>query len=176
VYLSLQNDNEDQPPSAKWRTLTTVATLSDLNFIYPIGAGPSSNAATKNVYRLPNGFMKVAPQDPKAGSALFLGAPGGLFYSDWELQGDYFTTRDCNAILFRFAADIADPAAFDPMFCEGLGSRIAFEICEPLTQSISKLTSIANEYKVFMSEARLVNGIETGPTEPPEDSYITCRV
>ena len=175
VYVSVQNQNADIPPSSKWLPLTTAAAMSLAAFIYPIGAGPSQQRATKNVYRLPNGFMRIAPQDPLAGASLFLGAPGGLAFKDWEMEGDYFTTRDSEVILFRFAADVADPTKFNPMFCEGLGSRIAFEICEPLTQSAAKLQAIASEYKNFMSEARTVNGIETGPTYPPEDDYISCR-
>jgi hypothetical protein len=174
-YFSLRNENASVPPGIKWRTMTG-ATFAKPNFIYPIGAGPNRQRATKNVFRNPNGFMRIAPQDPKAGASLFLGAPGGLAYKDWDFEGDYFTSRDCGVILFRFAADIEDPMQFNPMFVEGLGSRIAFEICEPLTQSVSKLQAIASEYKTFMSEARLVNGIETGPTFPPEDDYIACRV
>jgi hypothetical protein len=64
----------------------------------------------------------------------------------------------------------------DPMFCEGLGARIGLEICEPLTQSDSKLGTISQIYKTFMSDARNVNGIETGSVEPPLDDYITCRL
>jgi hypothetical protein len=174
AYISLQNNNEDVPPSSKWNVLEG-ATVAKINFMYPIGAGPSRQVTTKNVFHIPNGFMKIAPQDPLAGATSFLGAPGGLAFKDWEFEGNYFTSRDCNIVIFRFAADIIDPAQFNPMFCEGLGSRVALEICEPLTQSAAKLQAIASEYKNFMGEARLTNGIETGPTYPPEDDYITTR-
>lgn len=175
VYFSLQNNNTDAPPSAKWMTFTTAPTLSLPNFIYPIGAGPFTDTATRNVYRLPVGFLRQAPQAPKAGSTSFLGAPSGLSYNDWEFGENYIITIDSGVIVFRFGADVADPTQFDPMFVEGLAARIAFEVCEPLTQSGSKLQAIAGEYKQFMSEARTVNGIEEGPTQPPEDDYIECR-
>ena len=64
----------------------------------------------------------------------------------------------------------------DPMFCEGLGARIALEIAEDLTQSDAKLQAIGAMYKEFMTEARVVNGIETGATEPPLDDWIACRI
>jgi hypothetical protein len=64
----------------------------------------------------------------------------------------------------------------DPMFCEGLAARIGLEICEEVTQSGEKLKTIASEYKLFMSEAREINGIEVGPVESPEDDYIVCRI
>lgn len=176
VYLSLHSGNEDVPPSSKWRTLTTAPTVSLFNFIYPIGSGPSTNQSTRNVFRLPGGYLREAPQDPKAGSTAWLGAPSGLAYDDWNFEGDFLTSSCPTVILFRFAADVSDPALFDPMFVEGFGSRIALEICEPLTQSTTKLQAIASEYKQFMGDARMTNGIETGPTEPPTDDYIACRL
>ncbi len=176
VYLSLRNANDGDPGDSTWLVMTTPATVDPLNFIYPIGAGPRSQNSTKNAYRLPNGFLREAPQDPKAGSTLFLGAPSGLAYKDWNFEGDYFTTQDSGLIAFRFAADISDPTKFDPLFTEGFACRIGMEVCEPITQSTEKLSSISSQYKVFMTEARTVNGIETGATQPPEDDYIACRM
>jgi hypothetical protein len=38
-----------------------------------------------------------------------------------------------------------------------------------MTQSTEKLKAISfSEYKTFMGEARTVNAIEQGPTEPPD--------
>ena len=78
--------------------------------------------------------------------------------------------------VYRFTADVQDVTKMDDMFCEGLACRIGLEVAEPLTQSGAKIGTISQEYKTFMSEARIVNGIETGPTEPPEDDYVTCRI
>lgn len=175
AYLSLQNSNSDVPPTAKWRTLTG-GTLTALNFIYPIGTGPATQSATRNVYILPHGYLRTAPQDPKAGSTSYLGAPSGLRYEDWEYENDAIISRDSLPIILRFVANVSDVNLMDPLFCEGLACRVAIEVCEPLTQSAEKLQSIGAAYKLFMSEARAVNGIEEGPTEPPEDDLIACRV
>jgi hypothetical protein len=67
-------------------------------------------------------------------------------------------------IVLRFAADIQDVTLMDPMFCEGLGARIGLEICEPLTQSDSKLSTISQIYKTFMSEARASTESKSGPS------------
>ncbi len=150
--------------------------LKSLRILYPVGTGPSTHATSKNVFMLPNGYLKEAHQDPKAGSVSFLGAPSGLSYDDWEFQDEFLTSRDRVVILLRFAADITDVTKMTSMFCEGLGCRIAAEVCEELTQSAEKLQTIASAYKAFMTEARIANGIETGSEEPPEDDYITCRV
>ena len=61
------------------------------------------------------------------------------------------------------------------MFCEGLALRLATGIAKSLTQSHEKLTDLASEYKLVMGDARMANFIETGPIEPPVDSFITCR-
>lgn len=175
VYYSLQNNNMDAPPSTRWLTFTEAPTVALPNLIYPIGAGPFSDVSTRNIYALPYGYLRQAPQAPKAGSSRFLGGPSALSYDDWEFADGYIITSNSGVIVFRFAADIEDPTRFDPLFIEGFASRVAFEICEPITQSASKLSTIASEYKQFMSDARQVNGIEQGPTEAPEDDWITCR-
>lgn len=160
--------------SDKW--LAIGAALAEFGDTYPLGSGPSSNSETRNVYRLPGNYLRQAPQDPKAGSVSYLGAPSGRAYDDWNFQGDFIVTRDADPILFRFVADVTDVTQFDDMFCEGLAARIGFEICERVTQSNAKTQTIAGMYAKFMTEARTVNAIETGATEPPEDDYITCRV
>lgn len=159
--------------STKW--LPLAATVKSLNFIYPIGCGPSSQATTRNVFRLPAGYIRPAPQDPKAGAISYLGAPSGLAYNDWTFQGDYIVSSDTGPLMLRFVADVTKVSALDDMFCEGLACRIAVEVCERLTQSTSKLGTIASAYKLFMTDARLCNSIETGAEEPPEDDWVSCR-
>lgn len=160
--------------SVKWLELDVM--ISPLLFTYPIGTGPSSASGTRNVFRLPVGYLRQAAQDPKAGSVSFLGAPSGQMYDDWNLEGDYIISREVQPIMFRFVADISDVRRMDDMFCEGLAARLGMEICPRLTQSGGKVATIAQMYKQVMTDARIVNGIETGPEEPPEDDYITCRV
>lgn len=152
------------------------ATVRYQRFQYPIGAGPSRQASSRNIFRLPSGYLRGAPRDPKAGVVSYLGSPGGLPADDWEHEGNYITTVDSEVIVVRFAADIQDVTLMDPMFCEGLGARIGLEVCEPLTQSGDKLRNISQIYKTFMSEARAVNGIEVGSVEPPLDDYLATRI
>lgn len=174
TYLSLITSNTDTPPTANWLALT--GSLASFSLLYPIGSGPSSQTVTRNVYQLPNGFLREAPQDPKAGSTSYLGAPSGRMYDDWTFEGNYFTTTESRPIVFRFVANVEDVSLMDPMFCEGLGARVGYECCERVTQSTNKQGACLAAYRAFMADARTVNGIETGPTEPPEDDYITCRI
>ena len=164
----------DTHAGANWMQID--ATVKSITFVYPVGTGPAFQTNTRNVYFLPYGYLRKAPQDPKAGSVTFLGGPSGNQYDDWEFQGGYLLTRQSGVLILRFAADIADVTLMDPMFCEGLSCRIAIEVCEPLTQSTSKIANIISEYRQFMGDARAVNGIEIGPVEAPEDDFISVRV
>lgn len=161
-------------PANTW--MPVFGALLNLTFTYPILTGPNTNNLTRNAYRLPSGFLRRAPDDPKAGSVSYLGAPTGNWYDDWQLEGNFLTTREGDTIVLRFIADVTDVPNFDDMFCEGLAARLAMEACETLTQSTEKLRNISQLYQSHMTEARTVNAIETAPTEPPEDDYITCRI
>jgi hypothetical protein len=168
------NTQPDLMMGINWLKLGN-ATVRSLQLVYPAGSGPVTQSATRNVYVLPYGFLREAPQDPKAGSTSYLGAPSGLTYDDWVYENGLIVTREVYPITLRFVADVADVTLMDPMFCEGMACRIATEVCETLTQSTTKLSAIVSAYNRFMTEARMVNGIEQGPTEAPEDDYITCR-
>src|SRR5262249_20175643 len=65
--------------SIKWRQIggpefPVGVNITPFNFVYPINSGPSTQEATKNVFRLPATFLRVASQEPKAGSQSLLGA------------------------------------------------------------------------------------------------------
>lgn len=159
--------------STNWQPLVSV--LQDYRLLSPMLSGLTLQRTPVNAYRLPANYLRMAPQNPKAGSYSYLGAPSGLSYDDWNIEGDYIVTTDSGALILRFVADFVDVASMDAMFCEGLAARIGLEVCEPLTQSTAKKQAIASEYNKFMTEARIINGIETGPTEPPVDDWVACR-
>lgn len=160
--------------SRNWRPI--FAGMMAPNIQYPIGAGPVTQQSTRNIYHLPAGYLKRAPQSPKAGAFNFLGASASLPLDDWEFEGDYIVTTQTGATMFRFVADVVDVSKMDPMFCEGLACAMAMVICEPLTQSASKIQTVASAYKKTMGEARLANAIEVDPVQPPEDEFITVRM
>lgn len=163
---------------AGWRQLDPLGFTTSLrkpNIIYPAGVSPASVSGTQHIYPLPLGYLRQAPQEPRAGAGAFLGAPGGLRYSDWKIENRYIISQEIDPIAFRFVADVTAVPEMDPMFCDALSKRLAFDICEELTQSSTKKQACWVEYKNFMGEARAVNAIETGPIEPEEDDYITVR-
>lgn len=159
--------------SKNWRPIT--ATLKNVTAIYPLGAGPSSQSGTRNVFRLPAGYLRAAAQNAKGALGQTLGGPTGLTYSDWVFDGEYIVSASSDLIILRFVADVTKVRAMDDMFCEGLAARVATAVCQTLTQSGSKLADIASAYNKFMGEARSINAIEAGFEDPPDDDFITVR-
>jgi hypothetical protein len=157
-----------------WQQLSVG--LTDLNIFYPLGSGPNIQNTLRNIFRLPANYLRIAPQDPKAGSVSFMGAPTGNMYKDWTFEGNYFISREPFPITFRFAADIINVRDMDDMFCEGLGARIAMEVVGKLSQAGASVAECRAAYRDVMGEARTVNGIEQGAVEPDEDEYVTCRI
>lgn len=155
--------------------LPIYGSVQSLGILYPLGSGPFSQQGTRNVYMLPNGFLRDLPQQPKAGSTNWLGASSAAPYRDWEYEGEYLITTDADVILYRYMADVTDVRKMDANFCEGLAARIAFETCERITQSGTKKNAIGLSYDRFMKEARMLNAIQGGEIEAPEDDYIACR-
>ncbi len=175
IYSSNVAGNTADPTTASSGWVQQLCTVVPIVIPWPAGTGPSTQPETKNVFYLPSGYMRRAAQAPDAGRASFLGFPSNIPSTDWNFEGNLLVSIMTGAIMFRFAADVVDVTTMDDLFCEGLAARIALEVCEPLTQSSVKLKDIASEYKQFMGDARNVNGIEQGSTEPPLDDYIQTR-
>ena len=165
-------------PTVSGSFQTIAATISPYKPTYPQTTGPVSQRTTRNAFRLPAGFLREAPQAPKMGAVSYLGAPGGLQYTDWEFEGNYLISGTTSTIMFRFVADVQDVTAMDDMFCEGLAARIALETGPTLRPSTfnDARDGITRRYKEIMGEAREINAIELGAEEPPVDDWISCRV
>lgn len=150
--------------------------LANPGIYYPAGTGPSTQTSTSNVYIKPNGFLRKALSDPKQGSASFLGAPSNLMYSDWVMEGNYIVSQDIGPIMVRFVASVTKVTDMSSLFCEALAARMAFEMCEELTQSTDKQVAAAQVYKKAIADARATNAIALGAAEFAMDDYLACRI
>jgi len=165
--------------SAQWFEIGGIdfpsgVSLTVLDLVYPIGAGPSTQEFNRNVFRLPAAFLKIAPQDPK-NPVPSLGGPAGTQYRDWQIENGYIVTAETGPIALRFVANVVDVTIMHTMFCEGLAARLGLEVCQPITQSDARLQTIASIYKQWMGDARLSNAIEASYDDPPDDPFITVR-
>jgi hypothetical protein len=148
--------------------------LTPLVMVYPIGAGPSTQQASRNAYRLPANYLREAPQNPK-GTTAWLGGPTGITYNDWNYENGFLVTAQSGPISLRFVANLTDVRRMSPMFCEGLAARIALSICDTITQDKGQWQILAKTYSQMISDAKIRNAIEQGPEDAPDDDYISVR-
>jgi hypothetical protein len=165
--------------SAKWLQIGGSAFPAGVALIqpgplYPVGAGPAIQRA-RNVFKLPAGYLRTAPQYPK-GRTTWLGGPSGETYNDWNIENGFLVSSDAGPINFRFVADVTDVRRMTAMFCEGLAARIAMSVSDTLTQSNSQMGIITKVYAQWMGDARMQNAIETGYDDLPDDDYVTVRL
>jgi hypothetical protein len=165
VYISLVGSNAIAPPSSSWLSVGNIAGSSTFS-LSPLPA--NNDGQVRNLYRLPAGYLRVAPQDTKNANVEYLGTSAGIRYSDYEFEGSFLLTAALGPLIFRFVADITDVVAMDAMFCEGLAARIGLEVNKPLTGSPQLAGEIAQEYSRWITEAGKVNAIEVGSTEDDE--------
>lgn len=195
AYMSLVDLNKNNTPASsptKWTTtfvggsgslkwleiggaeFPSGVTLSTINLIYPWGAGPLPDTNSKNVFLLPAGYLRRAPQNPKPGLSP-VGGPSGVVYDDWLIEGGFLTSRETGPLLLRFVANITDVRRMHALFCEGLAARIALAICDRVTQDKGQTQLVARIFKQWEDEALTIDGIEDGYVDPPDDDFVTVR-
>lgn len=179
-YMSLVSSNTDNPLATGAQWLALNGTGAPLEVLYPINSGPSTQIQTLNAFRLPYGYLREAPDNPKANAYPYLGAPRGEFEHDWVREGDYIVSGTAGAtapIMVRFVANVIDVPDMDPMFCEGVACQIALDgLVMTLTDAPEKRQIAKDEFSRVMTEARIASAIEMGPVDTPVSRYITCRV
>lgn len=162
------------PAAPAW--LAVRGAVTGLQIIYPLGTGPGWEVTTNNIFRLPYGYLRKCPTNPKGQLRPPVGGPAYNAEDDYLTEGNYINSAQPGPILLRFVADVIDVTAMDDMFCEGLAARMAQEMCEALTQAQDKLATAKAAYEIAMGEARTVNGIEVGTVDPVEDEYVMARL
>jgi len=116
-------------------------------------------------FTLPADYMKIMPRDM-----------GRLdIYTDWEIEGDKIFTDESAPLEIRYIGRITDVSLFPALFQEALSARIAMELSEEITQSNSKIATIAQIYKSKTDQARRANAFAKRPQVPPEDQYVRVR-
>lgn len=177
-FLSLESGNEDATTEPTW--LEVNGTVANMNILYPLGCGPADDQRTRNIYRLPHGYLRMAPQDPKGDAYPTLGVPSGPQRDDWVVESGYLVTARQPVMLIRFVADTVDPIEWDALFCEMLAAAHAKELAPDLVADEKLLPVLLSraerEYKNWRRKAVAANAIEVGPVSRYVDDLITVRL
>lgn len=124
----------------------------------PDVAAPSTTAFSTQ-YTIPANCLRVIHPDEDL--------------NDWQLEGNKILTNDdVTSIELHYIARVEDPALFPPLFSESLSCRIAYNICEQVTNSTTKQRDAMDRYREAISDARRVDAFWIGkehkklPTDP----------
>jgi len=135
----------------KRTTLAPSATTPDFDFTY--------------AFPVPSDLLRLLPP-----------ARTGLDWTIENLNGTpHIHTNDGDTLEIRYVARMTDPTQFDALFVEMLAAKMAWHMCEGLTQSNTKKADIQQEYKDLRAEARKINAFEQPVPEESEPPWLAAR-
>ena len=94
---------------------------------------------------------------------------------DLQIESRYITTTWSAPLDIRYLARITDTSLFDPLFVQAFACQLAISTCEEITQSNTKKTSVREDLKFWLAEARRTNAIERVSETPLDDPWITAQ-
>lgn len=97
-----------------------------------------------------------------------------LSTSEYSVE-DGCIQADADTLYIRYVSRVTDPNSYDALFIDAAACRLAFEICEALTQSNTKKDALFQEYEDSLTRARRVDGQENPPQPYEEDEWIAVR-
>jgi hypothetical protein len=97
-----------------------------------------------------------------------------LSTSEYSVE-DGCIQADADTLYIRYVYRVTDPNRYDSLFIDAAACRLAFELCEALTQSNTKKDALSQEYEDSLTRARRVDGQENPPQQYEEDDWIAVR-
>lgn len=117
-------------------------------------------------YTLPSDCLRLLKNDHQE----------NYYSNNWKVEGRKIITDESAPLPIRYVYRVTDTTLYDALFIEALSSKMAYEMCEELTQSNSKKEAAAADYRNALREARKINAFENVPAEQETDTWITVRL
>jgi len=117
-------------------------------------------------YPLPAGYLALV--EVGEDYVFYQSDAGPLF----QIEGGSILTDEASPLRIRYTQRITNSGLLPALFVEALACRLAAEVAEDLTQSLSKRTQAWEEYKQAIRAARKTNAIEQPPRLPPPASWL----
>jgi len=153
----------------RWNFAKSRATLA------PDATAPSTESGFSYAFPLPTDYLRLLSPNESNN----ISRDGGRNDVDWKIERHQgrrcILTNDGATLDIAYVARVEDPAQFDACFVEALACRLAWQTCERVTQSNSKKTDAAAEYKEAIREAKRLNAVENVPIESPTDTWLTVQ-
>lgn len=94
---------------------------------------------------------------------------------DWVKEGETILTDEGSSLLIRYQKKVTDPSCYGPLLIECIITRLAYDICEEITQSTSKKQELAQDFQRVLIAAKTLDAQEGSPSNLKEDDWITVR-
>lgn len=118
-----------------------------------------------NSFQLPSDYLRLLDPDPL----------DNMPDIDFQIEGRKIVTDWADPIRIRYIYKITDPNEMDALLIEALVAKIAFELCEELTQSNTKKEGLREDYKEIIRRAKKTNAMLRIPQEPVVSSWLWAR-
>lgn len=126
---------------------------------------PTPDWGRANSFQLPSDYLRLLNDYPER-----------LFGDeDYQIEGRKIITNFGAPLEIRYIYNVTDPNEMSALFREVLACKLAFELCEEITGSNSKLANVQTEYENEIRKARRTNAIQNRPALAPDDTFISCR-
>jgi hypothetical protein len=122
-------------------------------------------------YQLPTGFLRMVEVGEYY--VLYMTSEGAKTL--FELEGQTILTDEASPLRIRYIQQVTNTGLYPPLFVEALACRLAHEMCESLTQSLSKKQALAEEYQQAIRAARKQNAIELPPQTAPLSAWEVAQ-
>lgn len=122
-----------------------------------------------NRFLLPDDFIRLVP-DVEAGTFRV------NYHKAWQIEGRHIVTHDSGPLKIRYLAQVTDVTMYDPSFAELLALALAYETCEEITASNTKLDRLSVDFDLQLQECGRQNAFEAQVPEPPEDDWLLARL
>lgn len=122
-------------------------------------------------YTLPNDYIRIHTISSNGNFSDTLS-----YGKQYVREGRQILTNYSSPIYIKYVYRITDTSAYDPIFCEALACKLAFEACESITQSNTKKDELSKQFDKTIAEAHRIDSVEIPTDELPEDRWVLSRV
>lgn len=94
----------------------------------------------------------------------------------YSKEGDKILTNKAPPLKIRYTSDVENTGLWSSQFVEAFATRLAMELCIPLTESDSRREYLEGEYERIIRKAAATSAIENGPLVIADSSWVLGRL
>lgn len=96
--------------------------------------------------------------------------------AEYSIENGLILTNYAAPLAIRYVTNSIGEGDWDPSFVDAVAARIAWRICESITQSVEKRKLAMTEYQTAIKEAIRANALESAPEFRDDDSWMSARI